>query len=48
MVQLAELVPRLLNGKEIIAIVMDNEIGIQKRFSSNVYFLFIYSDKSQF
>ena len=40
MTQLAELVPTLVNGKEIIAIVTDNELGIKKvsiPFSSNVY-----------
>ena len=46
MAQLTELVPTLVNGKQIIAMVTDNEIGIQNvsiQFSSNVY-LIIYSN----
>ena len=42
MAQLTELVPTLVNGKEIIAMVTDNEIGIQKvsiQFFSNVYLI---------
>ena len=44
MAQLTELVPILVNGKEIIAMVTDNEIGIQKvsiQLSRNVYLIYL-------